>query len=188
MLKKELRLNYKHLRKQLTSKEITDRSFQISNSLLDLAIWHYSYYHIFLSISKNKEVDTNFILSILQGRDKNVIVPKMSGDCTLEHFLLTDNTRLIPNKWGIPEPLEGIEVPVSKIEVVFIPLLAFDKIGNRIGYGKGYYDNFLKDCPKALKIGLSFFEAEDSIDDISAVDIPLDYCVTPLQIYRFNSI
>ena len=64
--------------------------------------------------------------------------------------------------------------------------MAFDGKGNRIGYGKGFYDEFLKNCSKdTLKIGLSFFEAEAAIDGIEPHDIPLDYCVTPEKIYTF---
>ena len=75
----------------------------------------------------------------------------------------------------------------SKLEVIFIPLLAFDIQGNRIGYGKGFYDIFLKKCPAAIKVGLSFFHAEEElINDINSKDITLDYCLTPNEIYKFN--
>jgi len=65
--------------------------------------------------------------------------------------------------------------------------LAFDEKGNRIGYGKGFYDRFLNECKKdVIKVGLSFFEATTTIEDTNANDIPLDFCVTPEKIYRFN--
>jgi 5-formyltetrahydrofolate cyclo-ligase len=70
--------------------------------------------------------------------------------------------------------------------VVFVPLLAFDKKGHRVGYGKGFYDRFLSDCkPETIKIGLSFFEAEESISAILPSDIRLDFCVTPTEIIVF---
>jgi 5-formyltetrahydrofolate cyclo-ligase len=70
--------------------------------------------------------------------------------------------------------------------VVFVPLLAFDKQGNRVGYGKGFYDRFLANCkPETIKIGLSFFEVENEIADVFNNDIELDYCVTPNKIYTF---
>lgn len=70
--------------------------------------------------------------------------------------------------------------------MVFVPLLAFDKNGDRVGYGKGFYDKFLKECkPEIIKIGLSFFEPEEKIDGIFEEDIKLDYCVTPNEIYTF---
>ena len=90
------------------------------------------------------------------------------------------------NTYNIPEPIDGIPIANTSIDVVFVPLLAFDLKGNRVGYGKGFYDNFLADCkPETIKIGLSFFEAEAEIEDVFKNDIPLDYCVTPKQIYTF---
>ena len=74
----------------------------------------------------------------------------------------------------------------SNIDVVFVPLLAFDKLGHRVGYGKGFYDKFLRGCrPKIIKIGLSFFEIEKPIEDTHLNDVNLDYCVTPKHIYMF---
>ena len=87
---------------------------------------------------------------------------------------------------AIPEPINALEVPANKIEVVFVPLLAFDKKGHRVGYGKGFYDLFLSECsPDVIKIGLSFFNAEDSIEDVYENDVRLDYCVTPNEVYEF---
>jgi 5-formyltetrahydrofolate cyclo-ligase len=125
-------------------------------------------------------------MSVIQGKDKNIIVSKMFGDQQLKHFLLTDNTLIKKNKWNVPEPVDGFEIDVHKIDVVFIPLLAFDIFGNRVGYGKGYYDTFLKNCkPNVIKVGLSFFDPVTKIDDIFEADISLNYCVTPGKIYAF---
>ncbi len=105
----------------------------------------------------------------------------------MTHLLLTDNTKLEVNRWGIPEPTDGIPIPESKIDVVFVPSLAFDDNGNRVGYGKGFYDKFLSQCnPETIKIGLSFFAPEKEIEGVMSTDIKLDYCVTPLKIYSFN--
>ncbi|MDP5026727.1 MAG: 5-formyltetrahydrofolate cyclo-ligase, partial [Flavobacterium sp.] len=87
-----------------------------------------------------------------------------------------------------PEPIDGLEVPDAKIDVVFVPLLAYDKQGNRVGYGKGFYDNFLNKCkPETIKIGLSFFPPEEKIDDVSESDVKLDFCVTPDAIFSFTN-
>lgn len=187
MEKKELRTRYKQLRQQLSTEEIEEKSLAIANALLQLTIWDKTYYHLFLTIEEQKEVNTEFILHILHGKDKEIVVSKSNFE-TLEmsHYLLTDNTKFIKNKYNIPEPIDGIEVPENKIEVVFIPLLAFDKKGNRVGYGKGFYDKFLSKCnPETIKIGLSFYEAEDVITDSFAGDVTLDYCITPLKNYQF---
>ena len=73
------------------------------------------------------------------------------------------------------------------MEVIFVPLLAFDKQGDRVGYGGGYYDKFLGDIKNnALKIGLSLFEPIDKILDIEDHDISLDYIITPKRVYNFS--
>lgn len=187
MLKQELRLRYQNLRNSLSSKELSTLSLQLANRLLELPIWSFDYYHLFLQIIEKKEVDTSYILSILLGKDKNVVLPKMEKGGVLRHYLLTDNTVLKKNKWHIPEPVDGLAVPPHKLDVIFMPLLAFDQGGNRVGYGRGFYDHFLGECnPKVLKIGLSLFEAEEGkISDIHENDIPMDYCVTPNKTYKF---
>ena len=181
MLKKDLRKKYKLLRKQLTPDEIEDKSLAIANRLLTMDIWNKTYYHLFLSIEEHKEVNTEYLLQILAGKDKEIVIPKSNFEThEMTNYLLTDNTRFRKNEYNIPEPVDGIEVPLSKIDVVFIPLLAYDEKGHRVGYGKGFYDRLLSSCREdVIKIGLSFFEPEDSIEDILKNDIQLDYCVTP---------
>jgi 5-formyltetrahydrofolate cyclo-ligase len=187
MHKKELRSKYKSLRASLSLTEIEEKSLAIANKLLALPIWEKTYFHIFLPIIEQKEVDTEVILHLLAGKDKEIIVSKSDFESKkMTHFLLTDATKIIKNDYNIPEPIDGIEVPSSKIEVVFVPLLGFDKKGNRVGYGKGFYDKFLSECnPNNIKIGLSFFEAEENIEDVFEGDIQLNYCVTPNTIYSF---
>jgi len=186
MTKAELRTHYKAKRLELTPTDIENKSLQIANQVLKLNIWAKQYFHLFLSITRHKEINTEYLLHILQGRDKNVIVSKSDFKSRgLTHFLLTDATPIRPNGHGIPEPTEGIEVPVKKLDVVFVPLLAFDQQGNRIGYGQGFYDRFLKQCRiDTLKIGLSFFEPVEHIE-ADGYDVKLDVVVTPDKLYKF---
>ena len=117
MTKTELRKKYKTLRKNLTAAEVEERSIAIANQLLQLDVWEHSYYHIFLPIVEQNEVDTEFILHILQGKDKHVVISKSNfEDSTMSHYLLTDQTKLVVNEWGIPEPNEkSIPIPESSI-------------------------------------------------------------------------
>ncbi len=187
MTKKELRIKYKELRRQMDLETVDAKSLDIANGVLKLPIWDKSCFHVFLPITAQNEVNTEFLLHLLSGKDKEIVVSK-SDFATMEmrHFLLTDSTRLVVNNYGIPEPENGIEIPVDRIEVVFVPLLAFDLAGNRVGYGKGFYDRFLSKCrPETFKIGLSFFEAEPFCSDVFESDIKLDYCVTPERNYKF---
>jgi len=186
MTKEEYRIKYKNLRAKLNDEDVEELSLQIANNALNLSIWNYSNYHIFLPISSNKEIDTEYLLHILQGRDKSIIVPKVTvGTPNMTHILLQDNTVLKLSNYGVPEPVSGIEIQPSQIEVVFVPLLAYDGKGNRLGYGGGYYDRFLSQCkPETIFIGLSFFESEELIPS-EETDIPLHFCVTPEGIISF---
>ena len=186
MDKKKLRLLYKKKRAELDSLKIENLSIEIANQILVLPLWGFENFHVFMGVEKMKEINTNHIISVLQGRDKNIIIPKVVSNTHLAHYMLTDATKLKINQWDVLEPINGIEVEEKKIQVVFIPLLAYDCFGNRLGYGKGYYDRFLDKCgEKCLKIGLSFFTPEKKILT-SPLDIKLNYCVTPKKIYKFN--
>ena len=187
MTKKELRTAYKKLRQQLAENDVEEQSLAIANKLLELPIWEYTYFHIFLPIAEQNEINTEFILHLLSGKDKEILVSKSNFESrNMTHFLLTDNTKIRKNDYGIPEPVNGIEVPSKMIDVVFVPLLAFDVFGNRVGYGKGFYDKFLSECkPETIKIGLSFFPAVDAVHDVFESDVKLDYCVTPDEVYAF---
>ncbi|MCM4159092.1 5-formyltetrahydrofolate cyclo-ligase [Antarcticibacterium flavum] len=187
-MKSKLRKKYIALREELSGEKLEEQSLEIANKLLKLPIWEYEFYHLFLSISEKKEIDTEPILHILQGMDKNIVLSKSDFETNqLHNYLLTDTTTIKKNRWGIPEPQGGIEVPAHQIDVVFVPLLTFDRQGHRVGYGKGFYDIFLSGCSKdVIKVGLSLFEAEDNIPGILESDVPLDYCVTPSTIYNFK--
>lgn len=187
MLKKDLRQKYKAKRQELNEVEIEDLSLAIANKVLTLPIWDKTYFHVFLPITEHKEVNTEYILHLLSGKDKEIVISKSDfASRNMTHFLLTDNTKIKKNEYHIPEPIDGLEVPTNKIDVVFVPLLAFDKTGHRAGYGKGFYDKFLLECkPETIKIGLSFFEAEERIADVYESDIKLDYCVSPNEVFEF---
>ncbi|MCK8479190.1 5-formyltetrahydrofolate cyclo-ligase [Psychroserpens algicola] len=187
MTKDQLRSVHKLLRNKLSQAQVETLSLNIANQLLTLAIWDYEFYHLFLSITEHNEVNTDYILNILSGKDKHIVISKSDFQTLdMSHYLLTDSTKIKKNRWNIPEPIDGISIDPKQIDVVFIPLLAFDNTGNRVGYGKGFYDKFLAKCrPETIKIGLSFFESAARIADVFEGDIKLDYCVTPEKVYQF---
>lgn len=186
-MKQELRKKYKALRNALKQDEQDELSLAIANQALSLDIWNHDFYHIFLPIERLREINTEFLLSILAGKDKNIVLSTSNfRDSSMNHYLLTDSTKLIVNKYGIPEPAAGIEIPARNIDVVFIPLLAYDQEGNRVGYGKGFYDRFLSQCKRdVVKVGLSFFEPEKEIIVKNSQDIALNSCITPKKVYHF---
>jgi 5-formyltetrahydrofolate cyclo-ligase len=103
--------------------------------------------------------------------------------------LWTPDIKLTQNQWHILEPNFKLNYQLSIInyQLVIIPLLAYDYSGNRVGYGKGYYDRFLAQCsPNTIKVGLSFFEPVQLVEDVNQHDVRLDYCVTPTKVWVFD--
>lgn len=146
--------------------------------------------HLFLPINKHMEVDTFSILEYFKEyeADLQILIPRTNFEKVEIENVLFDPvyTILGRNKYDIPEPIHGKIVSSLQIDVIFIPLLTFDLKGNRVGYGKGFYDKFLSTCRKdILKIGLSFFDPVEQIDDINEYDIPLNVCITPEKIWEF---
>ncbi|MEO0060325.1 MAG: hypothetical protein RLZZ312_1972 [Bacteroidota bacterium] len=187
MTKTEARITYKKYRSVLSINDIKIRSTAIAEQVQKMDIWHYDYYHIFMPIDHQKEVDTQFIFDILEKNNKKIIVSKSILE-TVEmlHYVVDKNTKFQSNRYGIPEPINANPIETSIINVVFVPLLAYDSYGNRVGYGKGFYDKFLSKCqPNVVKIGLSFFEPESLISGFLNSDVKLDYCAGPTALTCF---
>jgi len=185
--KDDLRKWAKERRKSYSKDEVEALSLKIINRLLNLPIWEKTTYHVFLPILKQNEVNTEGLLSILQGKDKRIVLPKAHLDGSLTHYLLEDQTKLVENHWGILEPNSGLTIEADHIDVVFVPLLVGDLNGGRVGYGKGYYDRFLADCrPDVITVGLSLLEPVESIDDLEPHDHSLDWLITPTTDFQFS--
>ena len=183
-----LRSHYKKKRFSLTKQEVDDFSQRVCKQLDKLNIWKLKHYHIFISILKYNELNTSSIINKLKSEQKIIIVPKISNN-ELVHIAINDETEFGLNEYGIKEPNDGNHFIIENLDIIFIPLLAFDIEGHRVGYGKGYYDRFLKLTNNStLKIGLSFFDPINKILDIDDNDVKLDYCVTPKQVHKFNNL
>ena len=136
--------------------------------------------HTYLAVLEKKEADTWPILDRLKRESPHVriSVPKMNGN-ELEHYYYEGLHQLDQNQYGIFEPMHGTSTDLSRIDAVVVPLLVADKEGNRLGYGRGFYDRFLNLCPAhCRKIGLSLFNLEDKIP-ADEWDVKLDLMITP---------
>jgi 5-formyltetrahydrofolate cyclo-ligase len=140
--------------------------------------------HVFMS--KGDEPRTWELIKGLRRRSKKVVIPRITNSGTLDHFYFERFEQLTEGPFGILEPVDGVPAKVQDIDLVFVPLVAYDIKGNRVGYGKGFYDRFLASCrPDCVKAGLSFFPPADVFDDVEEHDVPLDVCFTPNHIYKF---
>jgi len=112
--------------------------------------------HIYLSMNSRREVATDFLLEELFNSRKRVVVPITDFKTgTLTHTEIDSSSELKANKWGVLEPVESEKFDISELDLIIIPMAAADRDGNRLGYGKGFYDRFLEKT-EAKKVGLVF--------------------------------
>ena len=124
-------------------------------------------------LSYNQEVRTVPILEQALRDGKQVAVPKVYGD-TMRFIYLRDLSQVVPGCMGIPEPVADDPVADDKTALVLMPGVAFDRKGNRMGYGGGYYDKFLACEPEHPTVALCYsFQMVDSIPT-EEYDIPVD--------------
>lgn len=187
MNKAELRKAYKLKRNALSQAELTQLDAQILQQLQGYDWSGITYLHCYLSIEKFKEYNTMpFIHWIWEHHPHIVILISKSDFQTneLTHYPFSAETILSLNAWGIPEPEAGIEVLPRTIDAVLTPLLVLDKAGNRVGYGKGFYDRFFASCrPEVKKLGISYFEPVEQIEDVQPWDVPIEVVFTPENTY-----
>lgn len=189
MTKTEVRKIYRERRKGLSESEVEKFSdlmlIQFQNLHLEVPEVIMSYAPL---VTVN-EFDPYNILEYCKFKNPAVHVcyPVINEEESgLTAIQVTPDTAFMENKYSIDEPVAGEKMKPQSLDMILIPLLSFDVNGNRIGYGKGYYDRFLKHCRKdVLKVGFSFFEAHSIFEHIDLHDIPLDHCITPQLSYSF---
>ena len=141
----------------------------------------------FSPIKAKNEYDPNLVMAHCRCKNPAVrfFYPVVKGR-EMVACAVTDDSSFVSNTWGIQEPEETAEEDPKSIPLIFMPLLAFDEQGGRVGFGKGYYDKFLATCnKKIIKVGFSFFDPIPTIDNLDEHDIPLSYCITPNGVFEF---
>lgn len=189
MTKKELRKQYRAQRETLTlsakhamlaSMQETFRAIPITRGAIVLS---------FKAMAAKHEVDPSVFEEVLSeeyGAVSFCFPAVHFGEGEMHAYLDDEQITWEEVPFGLSQPASGNIISPEKIDLVLVPLLAFDEAGNRLGYGKGFYDRFLSKCrPDVLSIGLSWFEAEQTLPEIGPHDVPLKYCVTPQRLYVF---
>lgn len=190
MTKAELRNIYLQKRAALSEVEYLQLSHQLCDRFfVSVDLSFVKVLHIFLPIEKNHEPNTWLMIDRIKREFPHIrlSVPKVNHQSKeLDNFFFEGLHQLEINLWGIPEPKQGIPTPHEKIDLVITPLLAFDKRGHRVGYGKGFYDKLFSQCtPSCKRIGLSLFPPVQQIDDIQEFDEPLSMVLTPTDSLAF---
>lgn len=192
MTKVELRKIYLAKQKSLLLTERIEKSEESSNLFFqNFDLSRINFLHCYLPIKKFNEINTNIIFEKIWREFPHVEMLASRVDFQtnrIENVKFTSETQLVKSVWEIDEP-DSEEIIDSKIiDAVLVPLLCFDERGYRVGYGKGFYDRFLKDCrADCLKIGLSYFAPVTEITDTREFDVKLDFCVTPEKVVNCKS-
>ncbi|WP_333626878.1 5-formyltetrahydrofolate cyclo-ligase [Sphingobacterium siyangense] len=188
--KEELRLEYKVKRCQLSLAMETTLNEMLLTQFMKIDLSKVGFLHIFIPIEKYHEPNTYDIINYIQTffpQVKIVVSRSNFDDYSMQHYVLDQHTIFEKNSWGISEPISGVEVAPSAIDMIVVPLLVFDLFGYRVGYGKGFYDRFFSRCKADVqRVGLSFFDPIDLISDKNEHDVKLTEAVTPNHIYHFD--
>jgi 5-formyltetrahydrofolate cyclo-ligase len=186
MLKSQIRKEFLQRRNNLSSTERDKMSRQIfENFISKFPLKRGQKIHLFLKMDKFNEIDTQLFIDYFFEKGIRIFVPKVSGE-KISSLELFPSTILKKNKWGIWEPDNDNYYPEKDFDYIITPLLYCDNKGNRVGYGKGYYDSFFRTLEKpVIKIGLNYFAPEFTISDNRKEDIPLDYLVLPDETLSF---
>lgn len=185
LTKNELRTIYKEKRMTLSQDEVNFLSQKLlKNFVLQFNVIENQKVNVFLSIEKFKEVNTQIFIDYFFDKKVRVFVPKIQNEKLVSVEIFPDSEFEI-NSWGIKEPVSNIDA-IVELDYVLTPLLYCDRFGNRVGYGKGFYDSFFSsDLKIHNKIGLNFFPPKENISDIFELDVPLDGLITPLECFQF---
>jgi len=189
LVKKEIRKIYIEKRNLLDADEIKEMSENMLNNFRSISLQGAQILLSYYPIRERREFDVTICeqLLTLENEHLQIAWPKLLEDnVSMQAIAVHSNTVLAENKYNILEPVSDEYIDPQVIDVVFVPLLAFDNKGYRVGYGKGFYDRYLPKCAQdVVKIGFSYFEALDAIEDVNEYDVPLNYCITPMRVYEF---
>lgn len=189
MLKKEARKTYKEKRMALSEKERVKLDDLLLIQFQSAELPFIESLLTYWPIEENNEPDTHLFTEFLRFRNPELIVcyPKSDFESGSMQALITDiDTPFTKTVLNIFEPAGSDIIMPDEIDLVFVPLLAIDKNGYRVGYGKGFYDKWLAGCrADCIKVGFSYFEPIATIDDRNEFDVPLNLCITPHNQYVF---
>lgn len=187
MIKSVCRTLYLEKRMLLSTEELEALSHAILLQVKQTVSLSGKTISLFLPIQNKRELNTYPILQLKDQIDCTFALPVADFQTNeMKHLLYESDAHIEISKYGIPEPQSGIQIDPKEIDIVFVPMVCFDKKGFRVGYGKGFYDRFLNQCrPDCQFIGLSLFEPIELIENINEFDVKLHLCITPSSIYKF---
>ncbi len=189
MHKAEARELYRQKRKELSNAERAKADDLMLIQFQTIELPHIHHLLSYWPIEENNEPNTHLFNDYIEFKNPAIkfLYPKTDFEKKqMEAIEVNADTAFQKNGWNIHEPIDGTVTDAMTIDMIFVPLIIFDKHGYRIGYGKGFYDKYLKRCrPDCLKVGFCYFEPIDLIEGTREFDVPLNLCITPNNAYVF---
>ena len=172
MDKKLLRQSIKQKKREMTAEQIDAASARLGQMLAECDLYQQAE-TVYFYLPYNQEVRTVPMVQRAFEEGKRVAVPKIYGD-EMRFIYISDFTGIEKSNCGIPEPVADGPVADDPTALVLMPGLAFDKQGNRVGYGGGFYDKFLQAEPNHPTVALCYdFQLFDKLET-DDYDIPVD--------------
>ena len=182
VVKDSLRRHFRALRDAVPGPKQREAARRISEHIQGLDEWREAAV-VLLYASFGSEVDTRPLLEAAWGQGKKTALPRIDGK-QLTVQLVDRETRLVPNRYGIPEPpADTPAVPGDDVDLAVVPGIAFDRRGGRLGYGGGYYDRLLGTVPHAFRVGIAYEVQVVEHLPTSHLDVPMDALVTVLGVH-----
>jgi 5,10-methenyltetrahydrofolate synthetase len=189
MIKNTVRKEFLERRMNILEEDLQQQTASIASNFRKIILPPAGYLLSYNALVSRREFDVSVCEAILKEQNPvmRVAWPRIYIDMLdMEASLVEQDGLFIKNRFNILEPISGDIVPPEQLDIIFVPLIAFDLRGFRVGYGKGFYDRYLARCREdAVKIGFSYFDAIEYIEDINEFDVPLNFCITPRRIYEF---
>jgi 5-formyltetrahydrofolate cyclo-ligase len=187
MQKSDARTYFLNKRKALSLTECLKLDDLLLIQFQKLKLGHVNRVGSFYPMDAHNEPNVLLLAQYLKAVVPNIefAYPRINLDHKSMDFYAETDT-LSENKWGIKEPIPLNKLMPIQMDAILVPLLGFDLIGHRVGFGKGFYDRYFENYPKShLRVGISYFEPISKLVDTQQFDVPLTHCITPWNIYEF---
>ena len=189
--KGEIRQRALRARRSLSQEELAGLSEMVERNLVSMPEFKNAG-TIATYVSKGDEVRTNSVIERAWGLGKRVVVPRVENSKRLRFFQVNSWDEFSPGSFGVLEPTQreapaAEAVPLNACDAVLVPLVAWDERGNRVGYGKGFFDAELRSATSPTSIGLGLEVQRVEAVPVDRWDAPLDMIVTEARVLRFKT-
>jgi len=187
-LKKKLRQQARSMRQELTESQLQEADFQLAQQFEQ----HFSRKILNTAgiyLQNDNELGTEHLIRLLFQSNCKVYLPVISdySNNQMQFIRYQQHSQMQNNRFGIPEPADGENISIEQLDIIFLPLTAFDRQGHRLGMGGGFYDRALAKVSgeKPILVGLAYDFQELPTCPAESFDHSLQMIMTPKRVIHF---